>query len=187
MGCESNGSTLLCISSCRLRKSWCVQPQVNVIPFNRRLVIASARSDVCGASNSTWSDMFIESTFMRYGHSQGGSTIITVNYKAIAILAHSLHSCSQLVRNLTNVQNELSKDRTHHLEESNARIQADNSDRRKLWERQYQCIDRLDPSGHYVHNCIWKTDCFICEYKECSTNWQGLYGSIWKQIASGFL
>ena len=40
--------------------------------------------------------------------------------------------------------------RTHHLEESNARIQADNSDRRKLWERQYQCIDRVDPSGHFT-------------------------------------
>ena len=48
------------------------------------------------------------------------------------------------------MQNELSKDRTHHLEESNARIQDDNSDRRKLWERQYQCIDRFDPSGHYA-------------------------------------
>ena len=36
-----------------------VQPQVNGIPFNRRLTIVSARSDVCGASNSTWSDMFI--------------------------------------------------------------------------------------------------------------------------------
>ena len=39
---------------------------------------------------------------------------------------------------------------THHLEESNARIQADNSDRRKLWERQYQCIDRFDPFGHFA-------------------------------------
>ena len=48
------------------------------------------------------------------------------------------------------MQNELSKDRTHHLEESNARIQADNSDRRKLWERQYECIDIFDPSGHYA-------------------------------------
>ena len=31
-------------------------------PSNIRLAIVSARSDVCGASNSTWSDMFIEST-----------------------------------------------------------------------------------------------------------------------------
>ena len=62
MGCESNGSILICIYSCRLGKSWCVQPQVNGIPSNRRLAIVSARSDACGASNSTWSDMFIEST-----------------------------------------------------------------------------------------------------------------------------
>ena len=62
MGCESNGSILLCISSCRLDKSWCVQTQGNGIPSTRRLAIVSARSDVCGASNSTWSDMFIEST-----------------------------------------------------------------------------------------------------------------------------
>ena len=109
-----------------------VQPQVNRIPFNRRLTIVSARSDVCGASNSTWSDMFIESTFMGYGHSQGGLTGITLNDKAITLVAHRLHSYSQLVRNLTCVQNELSKDRTHHLEESNARIQSDNADNREV-------------------------------------------------------
>ena len=62
VGCESNGSILLCISSCRLGKSWCVQPQVNGIPSNILLATVSARSDVCGASNSTWSDMFIQST-----------------------------------------------------------------------------------------------------------------------------
>ena len=123
--------------------SWCVQPQVNGIPYNRRLAIVSARSDVCGATNSTWSDIFIESTLIRYGHSKGGLTGITLNDKA-----HSLLSCSQLVRNMTNVQYELA--RTHHLEESNARIQPDNSDRRKLWERQYQCIGRFCPYGHCV-------------------------------------
>ena len=45
---------------------------------------------------------------------------------------------------------ELFKDPSRHLEESNTRIQADNSDRMKLWDRQYQCIDRFDPSGHYA-------------------------------------
>ena len=48
------------------------------------------------------------------------------------------------------MRDELSKDPSHHIEESEARIQADNSDRRKLRERQCQCIDRIDPSGHYV-------------------------------------
>ena len=37
---------------------------------------------VCGASNSTWSDMFIESTFRWYGHGQGGLTGITLNNNA---------------------------------------------------------------------------------------------------------
>ena len=62
VGCESNGSMILCFNSCTLGKPWSVQPQVNGIPSNRRLTIVSAMSDVCGASNSTWSDIFIEST-----------------------------------------------------------------------------------------------------------------------------
>ena len=42
-------------------------------------------------------------------HSKGGLTGITLNDKAVAVLAHSLHSFSQLVRNLTSMQNELPK------------------------------------------------------------------------------
>ena len=112
VGCESNGSILLCISSCRLGMSWCVQPQVNGIPSNRRLAIVSVRPDVCGATNSTWSDIFIESTLMRYGNSKGGLTGITLNDMASCILAHSLHSRSQMDCDLTSVQNELSKDQS---------------------------------------------------------------------------
>ena len=85
---------------------------------------------------------------MRYGHIQGGWTGNSLNDKAIAPLSHGLHSCSQLVRNLTSMRIELSKDPIHHLEESNARIQADDFDRSKLWER--QCIDRFDTSGLYA-------------------------------------
>ncbi len=114
--------------------------------------------------------------------------IVKVAYdKAIALLANSLHSCSQLVRNLTNMINELSKDPTHHLEESNTRIQADNSDRMKLWERQYQCIDRYDPSGricHCVQHCSWITDCCICECQEWSTNLQKLPQGFYNKICS---
>ena len=36
------------------------------------------------------------------------------------------------------------------MEESEARVQADNSDRRKWRDKQFQCIDRFDPYGHYV-------------------------------------
>ena len=57
-GCESNGSILLCISSCRLGKSWC-----QWYPFQHTFGHCFCKdSNVCGATNSTWSDMFIEST-----------------------------------------------------------------------------------------------------------------------------
>ncbi len=58
-------------------------------------------------------------------HLCGMGRIVKVAYdKATALLANGLHSCSQLVRNLTNMRNELSKDPTHHLKESNTRTQA---------------------------------------------------------------
>ena len=39
MDCESNGSILIGVSSCKLGKSWSVQPQVNGIPSNIRLAM----------------------------------------------------------------------------------------------------------------------------------------------------
>ncbi len=84
-------------------------------------------------------------------HLCGMGRIVKVAYdKAIALLTNSLHSRSPLVRNLTNMINELSMDPTHHLEKSNTRIQSDNSDRMKSWGRQYQCIDKVDPSGYFA-------------------------------------
>ena len=103
---------------------------------------------VCGAPNSTRSDMFIELTFIWYGHSQSGLTRITLNDNATKRLTLSLCSCSQLVRDLTTVRDDLSEHPTHHKEESKARIQADVSDRRKLRERLDRFTDPLDPACH---------------------------------------
>ena len=108
MGCESNGSILLCISSCsrRLGKSWCVQHQVNGIPSNIRLAIVSARSDVCGASNSTWSDMFIESTSTPYGiiiwngFSTSDSSSSSCSHLAVGSLRQTQFSSSQFCHGL---------------------------------------------------------------------------------------
>ena len=47
------------------------------------------------------------------------------------------------------MRDELSTYPTHHLEESKARIQTDNSDRRTLRERLDQYIDPSDLTGHY--------------------------------------
>ena len=86
---------------------------------------------------------------MHHGHIQGGLTGVTLNDNATVLCDLSLHSCSHLIRDLTSMRDELSKYPTHHLEESKARIQTDNSDRRTLRERLDQYIDPSDLTGHY--------------------------------------
>ena len=116
-----------------------------------------------GASNSTWCDMFIESTFMRYGHSQGGTltmsiylikgrglTGINLNDIAIKCWALSLHSCSKLIHDLTLMRDNLLDNPTHHNEESKTRMHSDSSDRQKLQAKLSQCFEPLSPVGHYT-------------------------------------
>ena len=49
-----------------------------------------------GTWNGIWSDTYIETTFMRYGHEAGGLIGITLQPSAVARWALSLHICSQL-------------------------------------------------------------------------------------------
>ena len=53
--------------------------QVNGTPFNIRVAIVSAMSDVCGASNSSWFDMFIDSTSTHMAISSGDDTFIVAD------------------------------------------------------------------------------------------------------------
>ena len=78
------------------------------------------------ATNSTWSDMFIEITFMRYRHSQGGLTGITPNDNATQHWAVSLLICSSLISYITAMRNQTPRTLAHHKEETLGRIQADN-------------------------------------------------------------
>ena len=90
---ESNGCVLNCISSCKLSKSWSVQPHVNGIPSNRRLTIVSARSDICGASYSTWSDKLIESTCtppISSGIDAPGCVLASCHIHCMHFVAHGL-------------------------------------------------------------------------------------------------
>ena len=96
---------------------------------------------VSSASNSTWSDMFLESTFMRYGHSQGGLTGITSNDNAMKRWALRPHSFSKSIHDLTLMRDDLLDNPTHHKEEFKARMPSDSSDRQKLQAKLSQCID----------------------------------------------
>jgi hypothetical protein len=50
-----------------------------------------------GLWNGIWSDMYIETTFMRYGHGPGGIVGITLKQSLRKRLALSLHICSPLI------------------------------------------------------------------------------------------
>lgn len=53
-----------------------------------------------GIWNGIWSDMFIESTLMRYGHGKGGIIGITLKPETLKTWALSLHICSKLESDL---------------------------------------------------------------------------------------
>ena len=53
-----------------------------------------------GLWNGIWSDMFIESTFMRYGHGKTGIVGITLKPETLKTWALSCHICSQLKQDL---------------------------------------------------------------------------------------
>lgn len=57
-----------------------------------------------GLWNWIWLHMFIESTFMRYGHGPGGIIGITLQPSTMTQWALSLHICSQLLNSLQNMR-----------------------------------------------------------------------------------
>lgn len=102
-----------------------------------------------GIWNGISSDQFIESTFMRYGHSPGGIIGFTLQPSTLKRWALGLHISTQLKRDMLsmtekNVHNEV----TSHKEEGHARIQSDAIDREKIRNRLLTFIDPLNPESH---------------------------------------
>ncbi len=104
---------------------------------------------VPGIWNGIWSDMFIETTFMRYGHGRGGIIGNTLKPETLKIWALSLHICSHLESDLDQLA---LGDRRHteesHKEEQKSRIASDAEDRTGLRRKLDLCIDPLDPEKH---------------------------------------
>ena len=102
-----------------------------------------------GIWNGMWSDMFIETTFMCYGHGPGGLVGITLNAAAMKRWALSLHTCNQLVKDFTDLKDGGHKIQiTRHKEESAARKASDDIDRQKTGEKLSLCTNPLDPDEH---------------------------------------
>ena len=113
-----------------------------------------------------WSDMFIKTTFMCYGHGPGGLVGITLNAAAMKRWALSLHTCSQLVKDLADLKDGGHKIQiTRHKEESAARKASDDIDRQKIGGKLLLCTNPLDPDEHesgIVNIITWKV-CPLCE------------------------
>ena len=103
---------------------------------------------VPGLWNGIWSDMFIESTFMRYGHGKGGIIGITLKPETLKVWALSLHICSNIESGLsTMVNGETVHIHDSHKEESSSRILSDAKDREGIKTKLDLCIDPLDPKN----------------------------------------
>ena len=70
---------------------------------------------VPGLWNGIWSDMYIETTFMRYGHGPGGIIGITLKPETLKTWALGLHVCCQLEQDTVNLScNEQDKCQLNH-------------------------------------------------------------------------
>lgn len=102
-----------------------------------------------GIWNGIWSDMFIESTFMRYGHGKGGIVGITLKPETPKTWVLSLHICSKLESDITEmVDGENNTTQNVHKGESQARIVSDGKDREGIRHKLEMCINPLDPGSH---------------------------------------
>ena len=86
-----------------------------------------------GLLNGMWSDMFIETTYMRYGHGPNGIVGIILKPSALKKWALIMHICSQLVQDVGDMEEGKTEvEVTRHKEEAPSRIASDTRDRRKL-------------------------------------------------------
>ena len=99
-----------------------------------------------GIFNGIWSDMAIETTYMRYGKSKNGLIGLTMNPESFKTWAYSRHACSQVVQQLRAVRdNDSDSMQLKHAEESLARICNDGKDRANIRTKLEACINPLDP------------------------------------------
>jgi len=101
-----------------------------------------------GIWNGIWSDMMIESTFMKYGKGPGGIIGITLQPNTLRIWALSLHICSILSKDIHEMTDDDTSASIVHKEEMLGRCNADEKDRMIIRAKLEASIDPLDPSQH---------------------------------------
>ena len=102
-----------------------------------------------GLWNAIWSDLFIETTYMRYGHGQGGIIGNALNDSTTAIWALSHGVLTQMTNDLQDIkEGETQTVITVHKEERVPRMEDYMADRLKIRETLSTCIDVFDIDIH---------------------------------------
>ena len=102
-----------------------------------------------GLWNAIWSDLFIETTYMRYGHGQGGIIGNALNDSTTAIWALSHGVLTQMTNDLQDIkEGETQTVITVHKEERVPCMKDDMADRLKIRETLSTCIDVFDIDIH---------------------------------------
>ena len=93
--------------------------------------------------------MFIETTFMLYGHGKRDIIGVTLNPETLKVWFLSLHICSRLEQDLSSfLYPDNDTELTGHKEESKAEISGDKADRESIKGKLLECIDSMNPEGY---------------------------------------
>ena len=92
--------------------------------------------------------MMIETTFMRYGKGPRGMIGITLKPETLKTWAFSLHTCSLVANDISNMTSNEKATLIVHKEELNGQIRSDEVDHEKIRNKLEGTIDPLIPSSH---------------------------------------
>ena len=101
-----------------------------------------------GIYNSLWTDMFIESTYMRLGHGPAGVVGLATNYDQMTKWALSFALCGEVSQSIRALSTNQDQTNIFHKEEKAARIKSDQNDRRSLRSMLDTCIHPLECGDH---------------------------------------
>ena len=102
----------------------------------------------CGIRNGIWSNMAIETTYMRYGHEKGGIIGLTQHPETLKVWAYSRHACNEMVNAMNGMRDDQEAAVMFHKEEKKVRMTNDGKDRQALRDKLLITIDPLNPRDH---------------------------------------
>ena len=104
-----------------------------------------------GIWNGLWSDMMIESMFMRFGHGPGGITGVTLNQPAVRCWALSLHICNRLMKDIAELKEETDTAVQSHKEKIPSLVKSDGRNYETIRQKLQQCINPLGGGDELVN------------------------------------